>query len=124
MEDQEMIRERSADVERVTVPMPVAPKQEVGPVSDLEALKDEVNQSFENLVDWINAKLKDKVIAVERSGRLKDEELKLIVEYMATDERIESIYTLMMQLHERIKKIDDRLTAYNGRYGRQPGDRI
>ena len=124
MEDQEMIRERSADVERVTVPMPVAPKQEVGPVSDLEALKDEVNQSFENLVDWINAKLKDKVIAVERSGRLKDEELKRIVEYMATDERIESIYTLMMQLHERIKKIDDRLTAYNGRYGRQPGDRI
>ena len=124
MEDQEMIRERSADVERVTVPMPVAPKQEVGPVSDLEALKDEVNQSFENLVDWINAKLKDKVIAVERSGRLKDEELKRIVEYMATDERIESIYTLMMQLHERIKKIDDRLTTYNGRYGRQPGDRI
>ena len=124
MENQEMIRERSSEVEQKTVPMPVAPKQEVGPVSDIEALKDEVNQSFENLVDWINDKLKDKIITVERSGRLKDEELQRIVTYMVSDERIESIYTLIMQLHERIKKIDDRITVYNNRYGRQPGERI
>jgi hypothetical protein len=115
MEQQELIRERSAEVERETVPMPVAPAQEVGPVSDVEALKAEVNDSFENLVDWINDTLKDKIIVVERTGRLNDEELKRFAKHLLSDARVETIYDLLAELQERISAIDKKLNQLTRR---------
>ena len=100
-EQEKEVRDRSREIVEGTLPdLNVRPKI-VTPVSDLkqselEAFKEQVNQSLENLVDWILQKDAETLEA--------------------------KVVDLITSLHERIESIENKIAVRNSRC--QPYERI
>ena len=140
-EQESDVQARAREIEVSTLPDkadadPEIPKPILGPVTDLEQLKLDVNRSFEVLADWLQEMLskQTRIVAVERSGELSDLELNRVIQTILDSPTLsrvlaeqmvsEKIKAVMLEIQQAVVDINDRLDKYNSLYGRREHDKI
>jgi hypothetical protein len=130
-ETQEFIQARSAEIEVATlpdIPDPVVPHPQVTEQTDIEKLKQQVNQSFEVFSQYLFEveKKNVRIVPVLRTA-LTEAEIRRVAEFILSDDKLVkgfadkmmdvTIWKLLKDLQQAVQDIEKRLDRFNDRYG-------